>query len=63
MVTLRTEVPFAFGFMYKTGGSVVRQSTDTLRMVCLESPPVPGALQLWLVAKAYGPSLSNGDPG
>jgi hypothetical protein len=32
-----------------------------MHVVCLESPTVPGALQLRLVAKAYGPSLSHGD--
>ena len=80
MVTLRTDLPFAFGFLYQAGGTAVRQPTDPhstfalglidphstfalstlipplpldpptlippLRLVCLESPPVPGAPQL-----------------
>ena len=28
MVTLRTDLPFAFGFLYQAGGTAVRQPTD-----------------------------------
>ena len=52
--------------LYKIRRAAPRQSTDPhstsargLSGVAL----VPGAPQLRLVAKAYGPSLSNGDPG
>ena len=59
-VPFHTESSSLIWVSYKTGMSALRQSTGSacgLSSGCLESLHVPGALQLRLVAKAYGPPL------